>query len=111
MITVSMFNVLAVIAIALLVYSVSDYKNKMYAHIAMAFISGFIFMYLGVAAGAGIVYDPAGTGTNSDTSLSVLFQFFAVVAWVYSLLMSSMAYFTWKKEKAKRMMIASEERL
>ena len=111
MITISMFNMLTVVAVALLIYAVIDYQNKMYAHIAMAFIAGFIFLYLGIAASAGIVYDPTGTSTNKDASLSVLFQFLAVASWVYTLLMASMAYFTWKRTTANRMAMQAEDRL
>ena len=108
MITTSIFNVLAVIAVALLVYSVADYKNKMYANVAMAFVAGFIFLYLGIVAGAGIIYDPTGSTTSSDSSLSVLFQFFATVSWVYALLMATMSYMNWKREKEKRTAMARE---
>jgi len=81
----------------------------MYAHIAMAFLAGFTFMYLGIAAGSGIVYDPSGTAGNIDASSSILFQFFAVVAWVYTLLMAAMAYFTWQRTKANRLAMKQEE--
>jgi len=108
MITTSIFNVLAVIAAALLVYSVADYKNKMYANVAMAFVAGFIFLYLGIVAGAGIIYDPTGATTSSDSSLSVLFQFFATVAWVYALLMAAMSYMNWKKQKANQLARSKE---
>ena len=108
MITTSIFNVLAVIAVALLIYSVADYKNKMYANVAMAFVAGFIFLYLGIISGAGVIYDPTGETTSSDSSLSVLFQFFATVSWVYSLLMAARAYTVWKQEKAKRCALMRE---
>lgn len=111
MITISMFNVLAVMALAMLVYAMIDYENKMYAHIAMAFISGFVFLYLGTAIGTGIVYDPTGAAANTDASLSVLLQFLAVVAWVYTLLMSAMAYFAWKRQKAEKLALRENEGL
>jgi hypothetical protein len=116
MIPVAIFNLLAAAGALLFLYAIIDYQHKIYANIACGFIAGFIFMYLSAVAGSGAVYDgtscslainntsviPYDCTTRSsftDYSLYTLFQFVAVIAWVYCLVMAAMIYLTWKKNK------------
>jgi hypothetical protein len=86
MIPVTTFNLLIAADLILIVYSVIDLRNKMYANIVAAFLASVLAGYLSVVMAAGIVIFDDGT-TIQDTSISIIIGIFAVVMMVYTLLM------------------------
>lgn len=86
MIPTPTFNLLLAVAVLLLMYSVIDNKNNLYANIVSAVISGILFQWLSQAATIGAV---------SFTSASVgdLMAMCGWIAFGYALFMSADAVF------------------
>lgn len=86
MIPISTFNLITAAAVLLLLYSVIDNKNNLYANIVSAVISGILFHWLSQASTIGAV---------SFTSASVG-DIMAMLGWIafgYAIFMSADAIF------------------
>jgi hypothetical protein len=86
MIPVSTFNMLIAVDLILIIYSVIDLRNKMYANIIAAFLASILAGYLAVVMNAGIVQYSDATSVQ-DASISIIIGIFAVTMMVYTLLM------------------------
>jgi hypothetical protein len=87
MIPVSTFNMLIAVDLILIVYSVIDLRNKMYANIISAFLASVLAGYLAVVINAGIVQQSDGTAIQ-DASLAIIpFGLITVVMMIYTILM------------------------
>lgn len=86
MIPISTFNLIFAAALLLLLYSVVDNKNNLYANIVSAVVSGILFQWLSQAATIGAV---------SFTSASVgdVAALFGWIAFGYAIFMSADAIF------------------
>lgn len=96
MISLSTFNMLIAVMLVLVIYSVIDLRNKMYANIVTAFLSSFIGGYLSVAVAAGIVQYNDGT-LIQDASLGTVLFLIAIVMGIYAL------YMVYEAREEKRM--------
>jgi hypothetical protein len=87
MIPVSTFNMLIAVDLILIVYSVIDLRNKMYANIIAAFLASVLAGYLAVVINAGIVQQSDGVAIQ-DASLAIVpFGLICVVMMIYTILM------------------------
>jgi hypothetical protein len=87
MIPVSTYNMLIAVDLILIVYSVIDLRNKMYANIIAAFLASVIAGYLAVVINAGIVQYSDAVSVQ-DTSLAIIpFGLISVVMMIYAILM------------------------
>ena len=86
MIPVSTFNMLIAVDLILIIYSVIDLRNKMYANIITAFLASILAGYLSIIMAAGIVQYSDATAIQ-DTSISIIIGIFAAVMMVYTILM------------------------
>ena len=87
MIPVSTYNMLIAVDLILIVYSVIDLRNKMYANIISAFLASVLAGYLAVVINAGIVQQSDGTAIQ-DASLAIIpFGLISVVMMIYTILM------------------------
>ena len=71
MITLSIYVVLIVIAILLAVYSLWDYRNRIYGNIIAAFISSLLFFLTGVMGIIGEVVDVQVVQNGTSESVSI----------------------------------------
>lgn len=71
MITLSIYVVLIVIAILLAVYSLWDYRNRIYGNIIAAFISSILFFLTGVMGIVGEVVDVQVLQNGTSESVSI----------------------------------------
>lgn len=82
MIPILLFSVLSVSGIVMLIYSMVDHKNRLYANVVIAFLSGLLEAFLGSAISVGAVYETVTTGltmvvvnmsnATSNTQLNIL---------------------------------------
>ena len=82
MIPILLFSMLVVSGIAMLIYSMIDHKNRLYANVVIAFLSGLLEAFLGSAISVGAVYETVTTGVSmvvvnmtnatSNTQLNIL---------------------------------------
>ena len=95
MITLSIYVVLIVIAILLAVYSLWDYRNRIYGNIIAAFISSLLFFLTGVMGIVGEVVDvqvvqngtSESVSINATTNLSI-----STIQYTYSEVVTSLYY-------------------
>ena len=114
MIPINLFTTLLAVAVILLFYAIIDYHHKFYANVACAVLAMFTFVYLSVAIGSGAVYDtiqcsmqinatdivPYDCDTKSvitDQAASMYLMFAGVFSFIYALILSAMAYMTYRK--------------
>lgn len=81
MIQVSTFNILIAVGIVLMLYSVIDDRNRIYANMVAAFSSGLIFVYAGTAVAIGAV------ASGTSASLGDLLKFIGLIMFVYTMIM------------------------
>ena len=82
MISITLFNVLVVVAILLFVYSLVDLNNRIYGNIISALMSSVLFRYAAVIANTGIVED---NGTvMSDLSLQIILIIPTIIIMIYT---------------------------
>lgn len=86
MITESTFNIMVAVAALLLIYSIVDNKNNLYANITATVISGITFLYLGQAITIGAV-------VFTSRSLGDLLSLFGYIAFGYAIFMAADAIF------------------
>ena len=75
MIQTSTFNIMLAVGFAMILYSVIDHRNRIYANIALSFISGIIFAYLANAISLGVVESGASASFGDIMKLISLFAF------------------------------------
>jgi len=89
MIPISTLNMLIAVNLIMVVYSIVDHKNRIYANVVVAVTSAILSAFIAAAAVSGAVYDVVGitvTVMNSP-SLQNLFNFISTVMFVYSIIM------------------------
>ena len=97
MISVTVFNVLLVLAVILFVYSLVDLSNRIYGNIALSFFSTLLSGYVAVIANTGIVQE-AGT-VMQDMSLQIMLIIFAMITAVYTIYMAVEAWYEYQAGK------------
>lgn len=97
MISVTVFNVLLVLAVILFVYSLVDLSNRIYGNIALSFFSALLSGYVAVIANTGVVED-AGT-VMQDMSLQIMLIIFAMITAVYTIYMAVEAWYEYQAGK------------
>jgi hypothetical protein len=89
MIPISFFNVMVVIDVFFIAYSVIDHRNRLYANVVLAFLAGMLSAYLALAIQSGIVYDTIGGSINIINSGSAgnFLYLVSTVMFVYTIIM------------------------
>jgi len=105
MIPVSTLNMLIAVDLIMVVYSIVDHRNRLYANVIVAITSAILSAFIAAAAVSGAIYDVVGitvTPMNSP-SLHNLFNFVSTIMFVYSIIMiyEVIAEVNQKKQKPK----------
>jgi hypothetical protein len=89
MIPVSTFNLLIVVDILFIVYSIVDHRNRLYANIPIAFLAGLLAAFLGSAISQEVVYEIVAGARSpiSSNAVAPLFYFVSVIMFGYTLFM------------------------
>lgn len=113
MIPVNTFNMLIAFDIVLIVYSIVDHENRLYANIATMVIAAIVARFIGVAAVSNVVYDVVGTTPTvmNSPSLDTLMYFVSVVMFAYAVLMVAEVIDEAMKEKESKKAQALEDRI
>jgi hypothetical protein len=88
MIPISTFNLLVIIDILFVIYCVVDHKNRLYANVIIAFLSGLLSAFLGVAIISDAVYDGTVTTIVNSPSIGYFLGFISVIMFAYTLFMA-----------------------
>jgi len=89
MMPLSTFNLLITVVVVLVLYSVIDYRNKLYANIAAAIVADIIGGLLAILIYIGAVQTDNGATTISDLPTAGVLLFIMVVMLAYT------AYMIW----------------
>jgi len=89
MIPISTLNMLIAVNLIMVVYSIVDHRNRIYANVVVAVTSAILSAFIAAAAVSGAVYDVVGVTVTvmNSPSLQNLFNFISTVMFVYSLIM------------------------
>jgi ABC-type transport system involved in multi-copper enzyme maturation permease subunit len=90
MIPLSTFNLLIAVMLLLIIYSVIDHKNQLYANIVTAFLSALLAAFLASVISTDVVYDVIGGITTmvSSPSIGYFLQLVSTVMFGYTLFMA-----------------------
>jgi hypothetical protein len=102
MIPSSTFNLGVAVALLLLIYSVADNRNSMYANISLSVVSGILFLYLGQAITIGAV-------EFTSKSFGDILGLFGFVAFGYAVFMATDAIFESINSEANKMPTGEQE--
>jgi hypothetical protein len=75
------FDIMVMMAVGILIYSLYDNKNHLYANIVLAALDGILFSYLGTAASVGAV-------SFTAASLGTILELLSWISFGYCVLMS-----------------------
>jgi len=101
MIPLSTFNLLISVLVVLMLYSVIDYRNKLYANIATALIADIIGGLLAILVYIGAVQTDNGATTISDMPTAGVLLFITVVMLAYTAYMILDAKDEYEKEQER----------
>jgi len=87
LISITVFNLLIVIAFLLFIYSIIDLSNRIYGNIIASIMSTVLFGYSAVIANTGIIQD--GTEIMQDLSLQIILLIPTAIMMIYT------AYMVW----------------
>lgn len=88
MIPISTFNLMIVIDILFIVYSVIDHRNRLYANVITSFLAGLLSAFLGVAIISGAVYDGSVANVVDSPSVGYFLAFVSMIMFAYTMFMA-----------------------
>lgn len=90
MIPLSTFNMMVVVAFLMVIYSIIDHDNRLYANVITTFMSGLLFTYLAVSLTTNIIYEViAGVVTPINSpSLGYFLYFMSIIMFGYTMIMT-----------------------
>jgi len=89
MIPISTFNLMVAVDLVLIIYSVIDHENRLYANIVTTFLSGLLAAFLGYAINTEAVYDDLGGVLTvvASPSIGYFLYFVSTIMFFYTALM------------------------
>lgn len=98
MMALSTFNLLVAVVVLMILYSVIDHHNKLYANIALAIVAALTSALLAILIYMGAVQTDAGVEV-SDLPTAGILLLFAILIGIYSFFMAWEAKDEYEKEQ------------